>query len=485
MPRAFLHIGVLSCAAALIAAASAAAVQPPSEAVDEAIQRLSAIRELDGLSRELWPGWKISDTAFAIYEDGGGFCYLVNHPDPPAAFSKERTSGRSRRSYHAVEAASVDPGAGSLNGAVTAFLSWDDFDGEAVPLAFEHAFRAHLVEECPALRSISPPVDGYPLTPENLALSDIECQLLSRASVAPDDSLGLWTREFVAVRNYRRLRLSSPAAVAYERRLEQLSGLSSYVGERAKLRVADHLDGESAELLAGNLGTPAGARACAAEPRGLDWYREHRYRTSGAVLCELLDRFHPEWRKEAGTCPDPYEVLWQLTRTDLPKAFEVLPRYDFLAGVEEKASYVEGLKSDAERLFDEIVGGPGEKLVVNTGLLASSSVSYDPENVAPVDDNRVVHRRIIKIEFSGGTRVHMVGRPTAATVGEDEFDIEQLTISAPGDYVVRVGGDTLELTPGVHQFDEPISVAGDGILVEARAGVIMVSDNKVTFILHR
>lgn len=476
---------LLAVTVATLAATTVAAQEAPAEEVERAILKLSAVRELDALSREIWPGWKISDTAFALYEEGEGRCFLVNHPDPPAGFERERTSDRSRATFHVARTDGLTPETGPMGGTVTAYLTWDCLETEALPSAFEQAFRAHLMDECPDLVRSRPLLDGYPLTPENLALSEIECELLARASLAPDDSLARWTREFVAVRAYRRLRLSSPAAEAYESRLERLEGLSAYIGERARGEATRHLRGRSAELLAGNLGPPVDPRVCIRQPGGLDWYRKDRYRATGAVLCELLDRFHPAWREEAERCPDPYLALWELTRTDLPRAFQVLPKYDFRSRMDERISYVEGLKSDAERFFDRIVGGDGRKLVVNTRLLASSSVSYDPENIERVDENRVVHKRIIKIEFSGGTRVHIVGVPAAANIGDDEFDIEQVTIEAPERYDVTVGGEPIELTPGVHQFEEPLSVSAQGLLIEARAGVIMVADEKVTFMLHR
>lgn len=479
---------VILLAIALLCAPAHSAAVVSERTVDEVEQdvlKISAIRAMDDLSRELWPNWKISDTAFALYDQEGGQCVLVNHPHPPSNFDGFRTSGRSREPYSVGHDVRLSPEAGMLNNVVTAFVEWDRLDNEAVPSAFEEAFRSHLRGECADLSRLSPPVDGYPLTPENLALSDIECELLMRASQAPDDSLAYRTREFMALRAYRRLRLGSPAAEAYEKRLERLCGMSAYVGARARAEALHHLRGASADMLASCLGEPFDASACMAGPRDLDWYRRDRYRATGSLLCGVLDRFHPSWREEAGQCPDPSEVLWELTRTEVPRALGILIRFDLRGRVEERASFIEGLKSDAERAFDEIVNGEGRKLVVNTGLLASSSVSYDPENVIRVDDMRFVHERVLKIEFSGGTRVHANGIPIATNVGQDEFDIEQLTLKAPEELDVRVGGVAVELTLGVHEFNEPLSVMAQGLLVEARSGVIMVAEDKITFMLHR
>jgi hypothetical protein len=112
-------------------------------------------------------------------------------------------------------------------------------------------------------------------------------------------------------------------------------------------------------------------------------------------------------------------------------------------------------------------------------------VSHDPENTVQVDEHRTVHKRVIRIEYSGGTHVHVVGRPVAAVVGGGEFDIEQLIMAAPEEYSVTVRGEPLALTKGVHQITGHLSVEGGGVSIEADAGIVMVGENKVTFMLHR
>ncbi len=468
----------------ILGQAAVAASDHSSEAVEHAVLSLDAARDMDDLSRDLWPDWKISETCFAVYDDDA-FCVLLNHSDPPNGFEGERTAGRPRIRFEVGTLRHPAPETGVLNDVTTAYVPWDELAADPVPCVFEGAFQAHLRGECADLRQLLPPIDGYPLTPENLALSDIECDLLMRASGAPKDSLETCVLEFMAVRNYRRLTLSSPAAVAYEEKLERLEGMSAYIGMRARAEAATHVKERDAELLGSQRGEPFNPEACMSRTRDLEWYRHDRYKATGAVLCGLLDRFDPAWRKDAGPCPDPNARLLECTQTRLPRAFEVLMRYRWRDRVDERSAFIESLKSDAERLFDDIVKGERKKIVINTGLLASSSVSYDPQNVVQVDDHRFVHKRILKIEFSGGTRVHVTGLNVATNVGEDEFDIEQLTLAAPDDCVVRIGGRQVELAPGVNQFDEPLSVSAKGLLIEARSGVIMAAEDKITFMLHR
>ncbi len=473
--------------AALALVVSGGPARAPGIAVDEAVIRLDRIRRLDELSRSFWPDWEISDTAFILY-DPQGSCYLLNHPDPPADFERRSTRSPYRRGFHSALTASVGlaPASGTLGGVPTAFVLWQRFSDEAAPSAFEEAFRVHMLEECPDLVEPVRLIEGYPMSGENLALADVECELLARALLAPSDSLERWTHEFMAVRSFRRVGLGSPAAEAYERRLEFAHGLPAYVGERCRREASDRLDRKDAESLAGCFGTPKNVEACLRPVDDLDWYRTERYRWSGAAICALLDRLHPGWREEASEhCREPYEILWRLTRTELPSALDVLRGYDYGARIEERSAFLDGTKTDAERLFERVVAGEGQTITVDTRLLASSSVSYDPENIERVDKHRLVHKRVIKIEYSGGTRVHVMGRLVAAFVGDDEFDIARLVMEAPERYDVTVGGRPLVMTPGVHHADEPLSVSGPGLLIEARSGVIMVGENKVTFVLHR
>ena len=58
-------------------------------------------------------------------------------------------------------------------------------------------------------------------------------------------------------------------------------------------------------------------------------------------------------------------------------------------------------------------------------------------------------------------------------------------MAAPEDMSVTVGGEPLALTKGVHQITGHLSVEGGGISIEAEAGIVMVGESKVTFMLHR
>ena len=47
-----------------------------------------------------------------------------------------------------------------------------------------------------------------------------------------------------------------------------------------------------------------------------------------AAICMLLDGLAPDWKREVEEdCAEPYEVLWGMFRTKIPRASEVLERY--------------------------------------------------------------------------------------------------------------------------------------------------------------
>lgn len=470
----------------LLASPTLAAEAPGGEPPLDALARLEAVRRLDNLSGELWPHWDVSDASFALYRPDET-CYLIHHPDPPDGFQRMRgrLPVRGRIYRGPASTAEVTPGTGFLGGEPTAYLDLDEFAAQPLPTAFREAFRAYSAAH---YREMVEPVDlfeGYPLTPKNLMLADIECELLLRAVQAPPDSLEQCALEFLAVRAVRRIGILGQA-VTYERCLEVAHGLPAYIGERCRHEAEAFLDGKSREMLATGLDGPGCFEACAASEGTLDWYSSDRFACTGASICMLLDRLAPDWKREVEEdCAEPYGVLRDMMRTKIPRASDVLERYDVDARLAAKVAFIDGMKSASEKLFDEITEGDHPILTVDTHLLASSQVSYDPENIVVVDDHRVVHNRVIRIECSGATHVHVIGRPVAAVVGDGEFDIEQLIMEAPEEYSVTVGGEPLSLESGVHQITGHLSVEGPGLSIEAEAGIVMVGEARVTFMLHR
>jgi hypothetical protein len=471
-------------AAMLFLAPPTALPQTSSTPVEDVISRADAVRSLTELSKALWPGWDVSKTPVALYQRGDA-CYVLGHPDPPPPFAHVHIKHAARGAVYRAPADQIDPASGLLAGVPTAFIDLDDFSREAVPTLFREAFRAHQAVRCP---KSAKPVDllaGYPLDPRNLALVDIECELLSRAVLAPDDSLKERALEFACVSSLRRIGLTARVR-DYEAQLEFLDGVSAYIAERVRSDGGRHVRGRAAETLADAMGTPTSLARCLTPPGGLDWYRRDRFAHSGAALCALLDRFSPDWKTEASKeCSMPFDILWELTRREIPKASEVLARFGLEQRVALKADFVDASRSPGERLFDSIAKQSGPLLMINTRSLTGASVSYDPENIERVDPHREVHKRMIKIEYTDGTRVEISQRPIAVILGSDEFDIDQLIIEPPTEYAISVGGEPLTPEQGVHQINQPLSVVGPGLLIEAQTAIIVVGENRVTFVLQR
>lgn len=473
-------------AALLLASPAPAADSPGGEPPRDALITLEEARRVDDLSDDLWPHWDVSDASFAVYRPNES-CYLVHHSDPPPGFERlsARLPVRGRVYEGPASSEHVAPETGMLGGRPTAYLDLDELAAQPLPVIFREAFRAYHAEHC---HDVTEPVDlfeGYPLKPKNMVLSDIEWELLMRAVRAPDDSLEQHALDFLAVRAVRRIGILGEA-VKYERWREVVDGIPAYIGERCRNEAAPFLKGESRDLLSVGLDGPGCFEACAQTEGSLDWYACDRFACTGAAVCMLLDRLAPEWKQEAEErCAEPYAMLWGMFRTKVPRASEVLEPYDVDSRMAEKRAFIDGTKSGPEKLFEEITEGDHPILTIDTHLLASSQVSYDPENVVQVDGHRFVHKRMIKIEYSGGTHVYVIARPVAAVTGGDEFDIGQLIMAAPEDYEVTVGGEPLLLESGVHQITGHLSVEGSGLSIEAEAGVVMVGEDKVTFMLHR
>ena len=450
------------------------------------LEALEAVSSLSSLSDALWPGWDIHDTPFALY-DSSGTCYLLHHPHPPIAFARLR--GRTQFDaaiYRATTAtAGVALGAGHVNGVPTAVVEHSQFVDDPVAVAVREAFRVNLARECSEALEPVDLITGYPVDPRHLAMADIECQLLRRAATVPADSLLYALADFVAVRTIRRVSLGQQY-VEYERWLELRDGLPLYMGERARGLAAEHARGKARSRLPETQERPLDLESALARREDLDWYRTGRFACSGAGVCLLLDRLGAEWREEVQECcVDPYEVLRQLVSEPLPRATDVFARCGLEERTAQRAAFAEEAKSEGERLFESITRGPGPLLSVGTNLLSSVSVSYDRENIVHVDAHREVHTRVIKVEYSGGTHVYLSGRPVAAVLGEGELSYIQFILRAPESYTVTADGAPLELTQGIHQVQQELVVEGEGISLQARSAVVLVGEDRVTFMLQQ
>ena len=102
-----------------------------------------------------------------------------------------------------------------------------------------------------------------------------------------------------------------------------------------------------------------------------------------------------------------------------------------------------------------------------------------------MDAHREVHTGILKIEYSGGTYLHLLGIPAAVVLGNDEFDLRKVMLVMPEEYTVILDGEELETEEGIYEFTRSLSVAAEGISLEALSGTVMIGARGISFILHR
>lgn len=452
---------------------------------DRRLETLEAVSCLGALTETLWPDWDISETPFALCEPGGT-CYLLHHPRPPVSFARVRGGARVDAALYRgpMTSPDVEPDRRKVNGVPTAFLDVARFEADPVAFSVSEAFRVLIEGACPeALRPVELVVD-YPVDARHLAMADIECELLSRAAAAPEDSLARLVSEFVVVRQLRRVTMGQRCA-QYERWLEMRDGVPVYIGDRARSLVPRPLRGEAGPTSAREPGRPLDLVHGLAARDDPEWYREGRFACTGAGVCMLLDRLGIAWQREvAERCMDPYEILRGRVSGPLPKASDVLNRMRLGERVTRRTASLDAAKTSEKRLFESITDGPGPVLSIATRQLSSVSVSLDRQNIVQVDAHHEVHTRVIKVEYSGGTHVYLTGCLVAATLG-DALEYRQFVTPSPADLRITADDQLLELTPGIHNALHSLLVEGEGVSIQARAAAIVVGESRITLMLQQ
>jgi len=451
---------------------------------EDALLKIEAILDMAEFSADLWPAWDISETPFALHCPDS-ICYLINHPRPPAHFQRVSESSLQTPVYRA-HARDVPSGEICLiDGISTAVLDLRDMASEAAPRAFEASFRAHETGLCEDRMQPIELLSGYPMDPDNLVLADIECRLLQRAVHASADSLDLCVREFVSVRKHRRQRMGGRYA-EFERRIEFTEGIPAYLAERCRREAEALLGGRFGSRLKYALGEAGALGRCFRASPGLDWYRGERFQWAGAMLCSVMDRFDPGWKKDATLeCVDPFEVMCRRVRGATPPPRTVLDRFGYEQLVGSMTTTIEQSRSDAEQLFESIARSESGTFSITTHLLSEGEISFVPSRIKKVDAHREVHTDILKIEYPGGTYLHVTGAIAAVVLGDDEFDIRKVMLAVPEEYTVVLDGEEFEIKEGVYEFTRSLSVTTEDVSLEAVSGTVMVGVRGITFVLRQ
>ncbi len=326
---------------------------------------------------------------------------------------------------------------------------------------------------------------GFSTSPRNLVLVDIECELLAAAMAASSDSLDAIVRDFVSVRGFRRIGMTG-RFVDYERHREHVDGTAAYVGVICRDAAPRFLSDRTQPLLAGALGVPGCEKHLFKSACDIDWYKGDWFLCSGTAICILLDRIEPDWKTVVSErCIDPYAVLWTHFSGGSADVARILERHGFARREEAAAAFIDRTKSEPEKLFEQIALSEEALFTINTEQLVSTTVSYDREYIAEVDRHRAVHKRVLKIEYSGGSHVYLAGGPVAVVLGQDEFDFQQLIFEAPDEYEITVGGEPFTPQYGINHLNGALSVKASGLDIEVQDAIIIVGDGRVSFLLHR
>ncbi len=480
---------LLAVAAILVMTPPGVCAEAPRFDASRCLAQLHSSLDLDRLSTELWPGWTISSTPFVLVDEAD--YWLLGDAPQFGGYERVRLdAGGERRSGFDVHVVALDSDGvsqrdGTVGGEPAAFIVTDRMSTCVVPAAFEAAFKAHLHSVCPELGAPDDPLVGAPSQPRDIALADIERVIALAAISAHPDSVESLVRDFICVRGYRRAGMTG-GFVNRERAREYREGMSAYVRFRARELAASYIDPADESLLTPSVKDTFCLKSWLCKPTGLDWYRDERFACMGAAICYLMDAVVADWREQVvDRCIDPYALLWTEYMGGRPDVTPLLARYGFEEREAEARTFIEATKSGPEKLFDEITHGTAPLFLISTDRLASTRVSYDRGQIAKVDSHREVHKRIIKIEFSGGTHIHVIGRRTAVVLGEDEFDFHQLILEAPETYEIKVGGIPFTPLPGINQLTGPLSVTAMGLEIEAQDGIIVSSEGRLSFVLHR
>jgi len=476
----------IAATVALAAVAPSIGAPTPTAAEAEALELLDAALGLDALSGAVWPGWRISQTPFAVYIPDST-CLVVRHPGLPPGFER---CGGAHSTATPVYAGEVTDAAVDLNGCrladvPTAFMRVDEFRGDVLSKVFEKAFYVHLLTACSDLCELLGPKIGYPVNGQSLAMIDIECDVLVSAMSSEDDTLDQRVRDFVGVRSFRH-QYTLGRFKDFERKIEFTEGLPLYIAEKCREHAAEHLNDAALELLGESVAASGGLIGCFAAPSRLDWYRRNRLRYSGAAVCALLDRMRPDWRGVCQRrCVAPHTLLVEVVGGEAHRVLGILERHHLKERTVERESFISEAKTGPEQEFERLMRGRGKRLVFTTNLLAAVSISHDPKKTTAVDSHRQLHTSVLKIEFSGGTRVHITGHTVAAAFGTGDFDVVTLIMEMPEEYAVRSDGEDVVLESGINHLDAPFVVEAPGVLVEARVGVVVVGEDRVNFVLHQ
>ena len=238
-----------------------------------------------------------------------------------------------------------------------------------------------------------------------------------------------------------RARRADEHGCAYDRGVELKEGLAQYVQHRALAGVGD-------EAAAARVPLPADGFE-AEDLRGRGY-------ATGEAWALLLDRFAPGWREalESGPTRPLDELLAEALEGVEPAGLDEATRERLNAAARTDAQDVRAARAEALRAFEQ---APGWSLEVHSAAPLFPQ-GFDPMNVRPVGEGRVLHTRWVLLGNQRG-QVEVLDR-TALTEPVGEHPLYN------GVRVLRVSG--LADEPRARREGDTLHVEGPGITLSLR-----------------
>jgi len=333
-----------------------------------------------------WEGFDPASIPSLIFD--GVNSYLVNHPAPPDNFKEyDKTAGiyffpgrhPEIRANTAVE----------IDGVKTACIDMDISKSpdivEIAALLIHEKFHAYQLVNHPEWWGIANEMAlfEYPAEdPKLLTFTYLEIQALSNACNAKTvGDAECWAKRAVEVRSMRYASLNG-ACIAFERGIELVEGTAQYIQMKAS--------GSGIEkYMKDEMLLPDKVRA-----RGY---------VTGAMICLLLDRFHPAWKEELITKDTNYiDVILKntLSRPGDACAFDqdYMNRQSLAANRTVDEYLLKKLKA-----LDDFLGKPGFKVIFDCGNSPLMPAGFDPMNMEKVSQNELLHKRWLKLNNNNAT----------------------------------------------------------------------------------
>lgn len=400
----------------------------------------SVVAEADRMaSRNLWPGFVVTNTPIAIFD--GTQTWMFRHPSPPDSFVAVLNTPKAhvyRGRYHTVSANSSAEIGGVLTATLMPAGKTSTLRSRAGVLTHE-LFHVYQRTHHPSWSANEAELFMYPT--DNVGLLEhqrVETVALRRAINAHQrDTAACWTRAALNARAHR-FSAMTPGAVQYERNTELNEGLATYVEYRA-------IEAPNSTVLPAMHTAP-------------DAIRLRAYQT-GVAWARLLDQFRPAWR-DALTQRDStsLDVLLSEHMATMSVADIRVPPCNLSQS--ERQSLSEAAGADIATMYAQyqatrnaFLEQTGWQVVVVAAKTPLFPQEFDPLNVQRLSASDVLHARFVKLG-NDSVSIEVIGR---ASLSE-----------AAGDHPLFSGVRTFRIT-GL--TSEPVILNDNGVISLRTTGV--------------